>query len=115
MLVCLSDPTTHPEHSERARAADPFTQEVEYSVGSVARGLVSNGAAPGLTHWADQDDGLQLDTLVLQKDGQQLHTGPPHMKVKLLEQQTQTHSEGTHTQTLIRTRTHTDTHIHKHS
>lgn len=40
----------------------------------------------GLTHWADQDDALDLVTLVLQQSGEQLHSGPPHVEVKLLKQ-----------------------------
>lgn len=38
-----------------------------------------------LTHGADQNDTLNLDTLVLQESSQQLYPGPTYMEVKLLK------------------------------
>lgn len=38
-----------------------------------------------LTHWANQNDTLDLDPLVLQESSQQLHPRPTYMEVKLLK------------------------------
>lgn len=58
-----------------------------------------------LTQGADQNDALDLGTLVFEESSQQLHPRPAHMEVKLLQSQQQQHTHWTAVQTYVLTQT----------
>ena len=59
--------------------------------GGQLAGVVCGGQLTGQgihTHGADEDNALQLSTLILQQGSQQLHPRPSHMEIKLLQHAT---------------------------
>ena len=82
--------------SERETNVERINQTTTADFGSDNSAAAdSRSFVKGLTHRADQDDTLDLVTLVLQQSGEQLHSWPPHVEVKLLKQAgSQCHRQG---------------------